>query len=144
MALGLTISLQTILFADLWAFTVIEKKNFREGSLPFKMEVQVYGRGNLKKGPITMSSLKVKIKNEKAGPENLKVKTIRVYAQPNVYLDLETLGYSISPRQWVTKYYRLKKNKQFILNESGYIEIIFENFSILFNPRQRNFQGPLK
>lgn len=91
-----------------------------------------------------MSSLKVKIKNEKAGPENLKVKTIRVYAQPNVYLDLETLGYSISPRQWVTKYYRLKKNKQFILNESGYIEIIFENFSILFNPRQRNFQGPLK
>jgi hypothetical protein len=144
MALGLTIFLQTILFADLRAFTVVETKNFREGSLTFKMEVQVYGRGNLKKGPITMSSLKVKMKNEKAGPENLKVKTIRVYAEPNVYMDLETLGYPISPRQWVTKYYRLKKNKQFIMKESGYIEIAFENFTILFNPRQRNFQGPLK
>jgi hypothetical protein len=144
MALGLTLFLQTILFSDLWAFTVVETRNFREGSLTFKIEVQVYGRGNLKKGPLTMSSLKVKIKNEKAGIENLKVKTIRVYAQPTVYMDLETLGYSISPRQWVTKYYRLKKNKQFILGESGYIEIAFENFSILFNPRMRNFQGPVK
>jgi len=144
MALGLTLFLQTILFSDLWAFTVVEKRNFREGPLTFKIEVQVYGRGNLKKGPLTMSSLKVKIKNEKAGVENLKVKSIRVYAQPTVYMDLETLGYSISSRQWVTKYYRLKKNKQFILGESGYIEIAFENFTILFNPRERNFQGPVK
>jgi len=144
MTLGLTLFLQTILFSDLWAFTVVETKNFREGSLTLKIEVQVSGRGNLKKGPLIMSSLKVKIKNEKAGSENLKVKTIRVYAQPNVYLDLETRGYSVSPRQWVTKFYRLKKSKQFILNENGYIEIAFENFTILFNPRDRNFQGPLK
>ena len=64
MALGLTLFLQTTLFSDLWAFTVVETRNFREGSLTFKIEVQVYGRGNLKKGPLTMSSLKVKIKNE--------------------------------------------------------------------------------
>jgi hypothetical protein len=143
-ALGLTLFLQTILFSELWAFTIVETKNFREGSLTFKMEVQVYGRGNLKKGPVTMSSLKVKIKNEKAGSENLKVKTTRVYSQPNVYMDLETVGYSISPRQWVTKYYRLKKDNKFILGESGYIEFAFDNFTILFNPRERKFQGPLK
>ena len=144
MALGFTLFLQMIPLPDLWAFTIIEKKIVKESPYAFKMEVQVYGRGNLKKGPVKMTSFKVKIKNEKAGSEILKVKTIRLYPGPTIARDVETVGYSISPGKWVTKYYRLGKDKQPILSDQGYIEISFENFAIQFNPRERKFQGPLK
>ena len=144
MAWGLALFLQMIPFTDLWAFTIIEKKIVKESPYVFKMEVQVYGRGNLKKGPVRMTSLKVKIKNEKAGSEILKVKTIRVYPEPKIYTDVETVGYSIPPGNWGTKYYRLPKEKQPILSANGYIEISFENFAIQFNPRERKFQGPIK
>lgn len=144
MAWGLALFLQMIPVTDLWAFTIIEKKIVKESPYAFKMEVQVYGRGNLKKGPVRMTSLKVKIKNEKAGSEILKVKTIRVYPEPKIYTDVETVGYSIPPGNWGTKYYRLPKGKQPILSDQGYIEISFENFAIQFNPRERKFQGPIK
>lgn len=133
-----------LLSADLWAFTIIQASNFKEGSYTFKMEVQVSGRGAVKKVPLRMTSLKVKIKNEKASSGVLKVHAIRAYLEPKVYRDLETLGYSISPGQWVTKFYRLRKEKQPLLGEEGHIEIAFENFTIRFNPRERKFHGPLK
>jgi len=144
MAWGLALFLQMIPVPDLWAFTIIEKKIVKESPYAFKMEVQVYGRGNLKKGPVRMTSLKVKIKNEKAGSEILKVKTIRVYPEPKIYTDVETVGYPVSPGKWVTKYYRLQKQRQPVLSDQGYIEISFENFAIQFNPRERKFQGPIK
>jgi hypothetical protein len=144
MAGGLTLFLQLIPVTDLGAFTIIEKKIVQDGPYAFKMEVQVYGRGNFKKGPVRMTSLKVKIKNEKASPEILKVKTIRVYPEPKIHTDVETLGYSISHGKWVTKFYRLPKEKQPILSDNGYVEISFENFAIQFNPRERKFQGPLR
>ncbi len=144
MAWGFTLFLQMIPFNDLWAFSINETKIVKETPYAFKMEVQVRGSGNLKKGPARMTSLKVKIKNEKAGSEILKVKTIRVYPQPKVYTDVETVGYSIPPGNWGTKYYRLPKEKQPILSTGGYIEIGFENFAIQFNPRERKFEGPIR
>ena len=144
MACGLALCLQMIPFNDLWAFSINETKVVKESPYSFKMEVQVYGRGNLKKGPVRVTSLKVKIKNEKAGSEILKVKTIRVYPEPKIYTDVETVGYSIPPGNWGTKYYRLPKAKQPILTDQGYIEIGFENFAIQFNPRERKFEGPIR
>ena len=141
---GLTLFLQMVPFNDLWAFSINETKIVKQSPYAFKMEVQVHGRGNWKKGPVRMTSLKVKIKNEKAGSEILKVKTIRVYPEPKVYTDVETVGYSIHPGNWGTKYYRLPKAKQPILSPDGYIEISFENFAIQFNPRERKFEGPLR
>ncbi len=144
MAGGIILFPQVIPVTDLWAFTIIEKTNVQESPYAFKMEIQVYGRGNLKKGPVRMTSLKVKIKNDQASPEILKVKTIRVYPEPKIYTDVETVGYSISHGKWVTKFYRLPKKKQPILSNNGYVEIGFENFAIQFNPRERKFEGPLR
>ena len=144
MAGGLALFLQMVPVTDLWAFTIIEKTIVQESPCAFKMEVQVYGRGNLRKGPVRMTSLKVKIKNEQASPQILKVKTIRIYPEPKIYTDIETRGYSISHGKWVTKFYRLPKEKQPILENNGYVEIGFENFAIQFNPRERKFEGPLK
>jgi len=143
-SLGLTLFWPIALPANLWAFSISETKIFAEKPYAFKLEVQMSGKGSLKKGDIRMSSLKVKIKNEKASSGGLKVKTIRAYLQPKVYRDIETLGYSISPGQWVTKFYRLRKEKQPLLGDGGHIEIAFENFNIQFNPRERKFSGPLK
>jgi hypothetical protein len=144
MACGLALCLQMIPSNNLWAFSINETKIVKESPYAFKMEVQVYGRGNLKKGPVRMTSLKVKIKNEQASPEILKVKTIRIYPEPKIYTDIETLGYSISHGKWVTKFYRLPKQKQPILSTNGYVEIGFENFAIQFNPRERKFEGPIR
>jgi hypothetical protein len=128
-----------ILSADLWAFTIIQASNFKEGSYTFKMEVQVSGRGTAKKAPLRITSLKVKIKNEKASSGILKVKTIQAYTEPGAYIDIETRGYSVSPNQWVTKYYHLRKEKQPAVSDKGFIEINFENFTVIFSPWERQF-----
>ena len=143
-ALGLLFLVQVSFSSDLQAFSVAETKIFREGSYTLKMEIQVSGPGKLRKNPVQLSSLKVKIKNERASSQVLKVKTIRAYQEPKVYKDIEIREYSISPGQWVTKYFRLPKGKKPFLSDQGFIEIVFENFTIQFSPRKRKFQGPLK
>ncbi|MBU1209584.1 MAG: hypothetical protein KKH04_22135 [Proteobacteria bacterium] len=142
--LGLLFLVQVSFSSDLQAFSIAETKIFRQGSYTLKLEIQVSGRGKLRKNPVQLSSLKVKIKNERASSEVLKVKTIRAYQEPKVYKDIETREYSISPGQWVTKYFRLPKGKKPFLSDQGFIEIVFENFTIQFSPRERKFQGPLK
>jgi hypothetical protein len=144
LVLGFTLFVPLILPADLWAFTIIETHNFKEGPYIFKIEVQVSGRGSIKRPPTRITSLKVKIKNEKGNPEILKIKTIRVYTDEKVYSDIESRGYSVAPAQWVTKYYRLRKEKQPALSDKGFIEIHFENFTVLFSPRERKFLGPFR
>lgn len=144
MAFGFMLFVPLILSADLWAFTIIQTSNFKEGPYTFKMEVQVYGRGSAKKAPLRITSLKVKIKNEKASSEILKVKTIRVYTEPGAYTDIQTRGYSVSPSQWVTKYYRLRKEKQPAVSDKGFIEINFENFTVTFSPWERRFLAPFR
>lgn len=144
LVLGFTPFVPLLLAADLWAFTIIETRNFKEGPYIFKMEVQVSGRGSIKKTPVRITSLKVKIKNEKANPEILKIKTIRVYTDEKIYSDVESRGYSVAPAQWVTKYYRLRKEKRPALSDKGFIEIHFENFTVLFSPRERKFLGPFR
>jgi hypothetical protein len=141
-ALGFALFVPPLLAADLWAFTIVETSNFREGPYSFKMEVQVNGRGSLKKAPFRITSLKAKIKNERASSEVLKVKTIRVYTDPAVYTDVETRGFSVSPTQWVTKYYRLRKGAQPLVHAKGFIEIAFENFAVIFIPQERRFLAP--
>ena len=128
----------------LLAFTIIEKKTFNEGPLLFRLEVQVYGSGSAKKIPLRVNSIKVKIKNERASSKALEVKAVRAYLEPQVFQDLETRGYPVSPGQWVTKYYRLPKEKRLLLGEKGFIQISFDGFTLTFNPRERKFQGPLK
>jgi hypothetical protein len=126
-ALGLLFLLQISFSSDLQAFSIAETKIIREGAYTLKLEIQVSGPGKLRKTPIQISSLKVKIKNERASSK-----------------DIETAGYPISPGQWVTKYFRLPKGKKLFLNDQGFIEIVFENFTIQFSPRERKFKGPLK
>lgn len=131
--------------ADLGAFySISETQIFSQGPYAFKMEIQFNGTGTSKKKPLQMSSLKVKIKNDRASSEVLKIKTIRVFLETNVYQDIETLGYPITPGQWVTKFYRLPKGKRPVLSDRGFIEIAFENFTVQFYPRDRKFSGPLK
>jgi hypothetical protein len=108
------------------------------------MEIFFNGTGSLKKWPLKMTSLKVKMKNDRASSETLRVKTIRTYINEKAYQDIDTQGFTVSPGQWVTKYYRLRKEKQPTLSEHGYIEIAFENFTIQFYPRERKFVGPNK
>ena len=144
MALGFALLVPWVLSADLWAFTITEDSHFKEGAYTFKMEVQVSGRGSIKKAPFRITSLKVKIKNERASSEILKVKTVRVYRDPSVYTDIETRGFSISPTQWVTKYYRLRKEKQPLVSDKGFIEIAFEDFAVIFSPQERRFFPPVR
>jgi hypothetical protein len=132
------------LSSDLSAFTIIENKVFAEGSFLFKVEIQVFGGGTSKNPPLRVSSVKVKIKNERASSRTLEVKAVRAYLDPQVYQDIETRGYRINPGQWVTKYYRLSKEKRPRLGEQGFIQIAFDGFTITFNPRERKFQGPTK
>ncbi len=138
------VSFSVLFTSDLGAFTIIENKMFSEGPFLFKIEVQVYGSGSAKKNPMRMTSLKVKIKNDRASSQSLTVKNIRAFMEPQVYQDIETKGYPIAPSQWVTKYYRLSKGKQPILGENASIEVDFESFKIKFHPREKKFQGPIK
>ncbi len=142
-ALGAVLFSYLLLVPDLWAFSISENQMFSEGPYLFKMEVEVNGHGSPKKNPLRMTSLKVKIKNDRASSQPLKVKSIRAYLDPQIYQDIETKGFPIIPAQWVTKYYRLPKGKQPLLGEQASIEIAFETFTIRFNPRERKFQGPM-
>jgi len=137
-------SLQIVLSPDLPAFTIIENKVFTEGPFQFRLEVQVYGSGSVKKLPMSVNSVKVKIKNEKRSSKTLEVKAVRAYLDRQVFQDLETKGYPVTPGQWVTKYYRLPKEKRPLLEEQGFVQVVFEGFTITFSPRERKFQGPLK
>ena len=143
LALAIFLFLPIFLIPDLWAFSLTENKMFSEGPYLFKMEVEVNGRGSPKKSPMRMTSLKVKIKNDRASSRSLTVKSILAYLDPQIYQDIETKGYPITPAQWVTKYYRLPKGKQPLLGEQASIEIAFDTFIIRFNPRDRKFQGPM-
>jgi hypothetical protein len=143
-ALGVAISFYILLVPDLWVFSITENRMFSEGPYLFKMEIQVDGRGSSKKKPMPMTSLKVKIKNDRASSNTLAVKSIRAYLDPQVYQDIETKGYPIAPAQWVTKYYRLSRAKQPLLGAEPSIEIAFDTFTIRFYPRERKFQGPIK
>jgi len=129
---------------DASAFTVIESRIFADGPYLFKLEVQVYGSGSSKKLPLRVNSVKVKIKNERASSKTLEVKAVRAYLDPQVYRDIETVGYPVTPGQWVTKYYRLSKEKRPLLGEQGFIQIVFDGFTIAFNPKERKFHGPVK
>jgi len=137
-------SLQIVLSPGLPAFTIIENKVFTEGPFQFRLEVQVYGRGSAKKLPMSVSSVKVKIKSEKRSSETLEVKAVRAYLDRQVFQDLETKGYPVTPGQWVTKYYRFPRGKRPLLGEQGYVQVAFDGFTITFSPRERKFLGPLK
>jgi hypothetical protein len=128
----------------LWAFTIIERKVFTEGPFKFTLELQVYGSGSPKKTPMQISSVKVKIKNERASPKALGVKAVRAYTEPQVFRDLDTKGFTVNAGQWVTKYYRLPKEQRVPLGMQGFIQVVFEGFTISFRPKERTFQGPLK
>jgi len=143
-ALAAFFFLPIVLCPDLPAFTIIEKKAFNEGPLQFRLEVQVYGRGSAKKLPMTVNSLKVKIKNETRSGKPLEVKAVRAYLDRQVFQDIETRGYSVTPGQWVTKYYRISKDKRPLLGEQGFVQVAFDGFTITFSPRERKFLGPLK
>ncbi len=137
-------SFSLLFSSDLKAFSITENKMFSEGPFLFKIEVQLSGSGSAKKNPMRMTSLKVKIKNDRASSQTLTVKTIRAFLEPQVYQDIETKGYPIAPSQWVTKYYRLSKEKQPILGENASIEVTFDSFKVKFHPREKKFQGPIK
>ncbi len=143
-AVGLFILAQVSLPSDLRAFSVAETQIFRQGPYTFQMEIQASGPGKIKRDLIQISSIKVKIKNERASSEVLKVKAIRAFQEPNIFKDMETQGYSISPGQWVTKYLRLSKAKKPFLTPKGFIAVVFENFTIQFSPQERRFRGPIK
>jgi hypothetical protein len=123
-------------------FTITETQIFSTGPYAFKLQIQVNGHGNFKKPPVTLTSVKVKIKNDRASSDILKVKAIRAYLASNVFQDIETAAYPISPGQWVTKFYRIPKGKRPLLSEKSYVEITFEGFAIQFYPKERKFQGP--
>ena len=136
--------LSLFIASELWAFSASESKIFHQGPFAFKLEISLTGNGSLKKSnPIPITSLKLKMKNEKASSEVLKIKAIRIYIAPTVFRDIETRAFSVAPGQWVTKYFRLRKEVQPLLGEKGYVEIAFETFSIQFHPRERKFHGPV-
>ena len=141
---GVIFVLLSFLASELWAVSVTETRMFAEGPYLFKIEFQVSVRGSFKKSPAQMTSLKVKIKNDRASTKALAVKAIRAYLQPQVYQDIETGGFSVTPAQWVTKFYRLPKAKQPLLREDSCIEVAFDDFAIRFSPRDRKFQGPIR
>ena len=140
-ALGLLGFMPIGFSSDLQAFSVAETQMFRQDRYIFKLEVQAAGPGKLRREMIQLSSLKVKIKNERASSEVLKVKAIRAFQEPPIFKDIETRSFSISPGQWVTKYYRLSKGRKPFLSERGFIAIVFENFTIQFSPQERKFKA---
>ncbi len=130
--------------SELWAFSASASQLFHQGPFAFKVEISISGNGNLKKpNPLPITSLKIKMKNEKASSEVLRVKAIRIYTDPGVFRDIETREFSVSPGQWVTRHFRLRKQVQPVLGAKGYVEVAFENFSIQFHPRERKMYGPV-
>jgi len=144
LAAGLFGLVQICFSSDLQAFSsIVETQTFRQAPYTFKLEIEVSGPGKLKRDLIQLSSVKVKIKNERASSGVLKVKAIRAFQEPHIFKDIETRSFSISPGQWVTKYLRFSKGKKPFLSDKGFIAIVFENFTIQFNPQERKFKGPL-
>lgn len=125
-------------------FTINETKIFSSGPYAFKVEIQVNGNGNFKKPPVSLTSIKIKIKNDRASSDVLKVKAIRAYLSPDIFQDIETAGFPVTPGQWVTKFYRLSKGKRPLLTDKSHIQISFDGFSVQFFLRERRFQGPAK
>lgn len=141
--LGITLLFQLIFNVELLAYSITENKIFAIGPYAFKLEIQVSGPGNLKKGSsLTVSSLKVKIKNDRASSQDLKVKAIRIFQEPMVYQDVETKAFIIPPGKWTTKYFRLSRRSNHPITSQGFISIEFENFSIRFRLWEKKFQGP--
>ncbi len=123
------------------AFYISETKEFHEGPYTFKIEIQVYGRGSPKRNPMRITSVKVKIKNEKASSDVLRVVGIRAFPASDTRRDIDNLGYAISPAQWVTKFYRLPKERQPLFSRDGFFQVEFEKFAIRFSPRDRRFEA---
>ena len=126
----------------LFAFTIIEKKTFNEGPFLFKLEVQVYGSGSAKKIPMRVNSVKVKIKNERASSKVLDVKAVRAYRDAQLFQDIDTKGFPVGPGQWVTRYFRFPKDTRPLMGSEGFFQVVFEDFTITFSPRERKFLGP--
>ena len=64
--------------------------------------------------------------------EALKVKAIRVYIAPTVFRDIETRDFSVVPGQWVTKYFRLRKEVQPLLGEKATSKSLLKPFPSSF------------
>lgn len=143
-AFAFTFLLHIFLSPPLFAFSASESRVFKEGPYSFRMEVQFRARGSLKKKTCRLTSVKVKIKNDQGSSAALKVRSVRAFSDAKVYGDIETLGFSVVPGNWVTKFYRLKKHKQPLIYEDGYVEVAFDNFRILFLPWERRLQGPIR
>lgn len=146
LALGAVFFFQPFWGDELQALPIVESKSFTADSHSFLMEIHVSGGHYKKKRPLMLSSLKLKIRNERtpAGVGDLVVKAIRAYSDPAVLTDIETRGFSIAPGKWVTKFYLLPKKRRIVIGEQGFIEVTFENFIIRFSPKERKFQGPIQ
>jgi len=141
--LGITFLFQFIFNPDLLAYSVAESKIFAVGPYAFKLEIQISGKGNLKKSSsLPVSSLKIKIKNDRASSQALKVKAIRIFQEPMVYQDVETKAFVVPPGKWTTKYFRLSRRSNHSITPQGFISIEFDNFSVRFRLWERKFQGP--
>ena len=140
--LALFFFLQMAFCPGLFAFTIIEKKTFNEGPFLFKLEFQVYGSGSAKKIPMRVNSVKVKIKNERASSKILDVKAVRAYRDGQLFQDIDTKGFPVGPGQWVTRYFRFPKDTRPLMGSEGFFQVVFEDFTITFSPRERKFLGP--
>lgn len=140
--LGIIFLLPLMFNNELFAYSVTESKIFAVGSYAFKLEIQISGKGNLKKSSsLPISSLKIKIKNDRASSQDLKVKAIRIFREPMVYQDVETKAFVIPPGNWTTKYFRLSRRGKHSITPQGFVSIEFENFSIHFRVWERKFQA---
>ncbi len=140
---GITFLLLLIFNKALLAYSVTESKIFAVGPYAFKLEIKISGKGNLKKSSVLpVSSLKIKIKNDRASSQVLKVKAIRIFQDPTVHQDIETKAFVIPPGNWKTKFFRLSRRGSHSITPQGFIAIEFENFSIRFRLWERKFQGP--
>lgn len=142
--LGITFLFQFFFNTELLAYSISESKIFAVGPYAFKLEIQISGQGNLKKSSsLSVSSLKIKIKNDRASSQDLKVKAIRIFQDSTLYKDIETKAFAISPGKWTTKYFRLSRRGNHSLTPQGFISIEFENFSVRFRLWEKKFQGPI-
>lgn len=139
--LGITFLFQLMFNNELFAYSVTESKIFAVGPYAFKLEIQISGKGNLKKSSsLPISSLKIKIKNDRASSQDLKIKAIRIFQEPMVHQDVETKAFIIPPGKWATKYFRLSRRGNHSITTQGFISIEFENFSVRFQVWERKIQ----
>ncbi len=140
---GITFLFLLIFNKTVSAYSVTESKIFAIGPYAFKLEIHISGKGSFKKSSmLPVSSLKIKIKNDRASSQDLKVKAIRIFQEPTVHQDIETKAFVIPPGNWKTKYFRLSRRGHHFITPQGFIAVEFENFSIRFRLWERKFQGP--